>query len=52
MASKSKTFLEYRYDKSEAWKVYDWTQVPRRVESLFSDMQREHPDAEYRKVKR
>lgn len=50
MSAKNKTYLQYRYDKSEAWKVYDWTQVERRVQALWDDMLREHPNAEHRKV--
>lgn len=47
--TKKKIYLEYRYHKDEAWKVYDWTQVYSWADSQFRQMVKDYPGAEYRK---
>jgi hypothetical protein len=48
--TKKKIYLEYRYDRGDPWKVYDWTQVYSWANSQFDQMMRDHPGAEYRKI--
>lgn len=50
--TKKKTYLEFRYSKEESWNVYDWTQIEARVSSLYANMVKEFPGAEYRTVSR
>lgn len=51
MREKDKIVIEYRYDPSKPWIIYDWTQIPNWADALESNVRKDYPNALYRRRK-